>query len=252
MRGIIGNAVPKYNISSYRYFEPNEKHVTRICEDDVIVMIFSGVLRFSENGVLKEVSAGEYYIQEKGMLQVGEVESSSPIYYYIHFLGEFADNSNVFLKNRGEFDRSAIQPFIDQIETCKLNSDSLVQLYSSFYVLLDALAKGKKSEKVGKAEKIARYVSENIKQDISLKQLSERFGYCKNHIIKLFETDFGVTPHEYVILKRIDLAKSLLISSDASMIEIVDECGFGNYINFYKAFVKREGKSPGDFRKKFR
>ena len=83
------NRLPEYSHSSFRYFEKHEKHITRVCLQDVLVMIFDGTLRFYENGVPVEVPKGSFYIQKKGIPYDGVVESDEPQYYYIHFLGNF-------------------------------------------------------------------------------------------------------------------------------------------------------------------
>ena len=65
MKFLSGDTIPKYYFSSYRYFEEGERHVNRICNEDVLLIVFSGTLRFSENGIKKKIHAGEYYFQEK-------------------------------------------------------------------------------------------------------------------------------------------------------------------------------------------
>ena len=60
--GLNLELLPVYCGSSFRYFEPGEKHVTRVFTQDVLLLVFEGVLRFSENGRPIEVGKGEYYI----------------------------------------------------------------------------------------------------------------------------------------------------------------------------------------------
>ena len=50
MIGLNLDALPEYLFSSMRNFEKNECHVRRICSDDVLLLVFKGVLRFSEDG----------------------------------------------------------------------------------------------------------------------------------------------------------------------------------------------------------
>ena len=65
MLGIDLNRSIKYKCASFRYFEKHEHHVARFCRDNVLLLIFEGILRFSENDEQIEVHAGEYYIQKK-------------------------------------------------------------------------------------------------------------------------------------------------------------------------------------------
>ena len=56
----------EYIYASFRYFEDGEKHVTRFCKHDVLLLVFDGVLKFTENGEDYEIHKGEYYIQKNG------------------------------------------------------------------------------------------------------------------------------------------------------------------------------------------
>ena len=51
MNGIDLNKPIAYKHASLRFFNKNEHHIDRFCEDDVLLLVFDGVLRFSEDGV---------------------------------------------------------------------------------------------------------------------------------------------------------------------------------------------------------
>ena len=68
--------------------------------------------------------------------------------------------------------------------------------------------------------------------------------------IKIFKKEFNKTPHGYITMLRVDIAKNLLVSSSLSIDEIATECGFETYINLYKAFISAEKCSPGEYRTK--
>ena len=250
MRGLSAFKVPEYRYSSYRFFERGEKHINRICKDDVLLLVFEGVLRFSENGQIREIKGGEYYIQEKGIYQSGDVTSDSPSYYYVHFLADFEDESP-YLLNYGEFDRISLQKYIDSLEESKISKSALIDSASAFLSILAILSGRKRKTENSIASMLSDYVSKNVKENLSLEKMSFDLGYCKNHIIKLFKSSFGVTPHEYLILRRINIAKNLLLSSAISIDEIAIESGFESYVNFYKTFVKHQNCSPGEFRNKY-
>ena len=86
------SVVPKYEYSSFRTFFKDEHHISRICNENVLLIVFSGVLRFEEDGKEVEIGAGEFYIQKAGLVQTGIRKSDLPRYYYIHFTSaEFCD-----------------------------------------------------------------------------------------------------------------------------------------------------------------
>ena len=59
MYGIDLNKEIKYLFSSLRFFASKEHHVDRFCKDDVLLLVYDGVLRFSEDGVMYEIHPGE-------------------------------------------------------------------------------------------------------------------------------------------------------------------------------------------------
>ena len=80
------DSLPAYRFSSFRYFDPGERHIHRTFREDVLLLVMDGVLRFEEGGNAVEVGSGEYYIQRHGLEQSGVTASSTPKYFYIHFL----------------------------------------------------------------------------------------------------------------------------------------------------------------------
>ena len=66
--------------------------------------------------------------------------------------------------------------------------------------------------------------------------------------MKLFKKEFGVTFKNYVIGKRIDVAKNLLTTTDLPINTISDSVGYSNYSYFTRIFKKITGSTPMDFR----
>ena len=92
--------------------------------------------------------------------------------------------------------------------------------------------------------KVISAVSQNLQKPFSLQEIASKCGYNKNHVIRIFKKETGKTPYAYITDIKINKAKQLLLGSDASLSQISTECGFGDYINLYKAFVKSEGCPP--------
>ncbi|MBE6679934.1 MAG: helix-turn-helix transcriptional regulator [Ruminococcaceae bacterium] len=243
--------LPLWAYSSFRYFEKNEHHVTRTYKWDVLVMVFEGVLRFRENGVPVEVHAGEYYIQRSGMLQEGLIESDSPKYYFIQWTDcEYTEDEEESLPIRGKVDFTDFFSLFKELETLRITKASLIEKSAVFYKILSLLRK--KSMKSSSNEVVSKVISEvtkDIRKPFSLDVISAYCGYSKNHIISIFKKETGKTPHAYILDMKIDMAKQLLQNSESSLYSISIECGFGNYINFYRTFTKRIGCAPDTWRR---
>ena len=74
----------------------------------------------------------------------------------------------------------------------------------------------------------------------------------KFHLIAEFKQAYRVTPIEYLILKRIEVSKGLLISTNHSMETIAHIVGFNSQSYFNQVFRKKVGFTPSQFRKKHR
>ena len=92
------------------------------------------------------------------------------------------------------------------------------------------------------------YIEQNIKSKIRLKDLSEFVGYSVYHFSRLFKNDVGLSPYEYVIKFRMDLAKHLLITTNLSVRDVAKECGYSNEVNFYNIFKKNFHITPRKYR----
>lgn len=245
--GINLNHPIDYKCASFRYFDPGERHVTRICKEYVLLLVFEGVLRFSENGVPCEVNAGQYYIQNHDTFQTGEYPSSSPRYLYVHFLADWQKvQSHGVLPKRGTFSQWKLYEYMQQLDRYEHSGYTKMECCAVFFQILSQLYR--EEEKMTSGRQIAAFIDQNYSADISLKRLSEEFHFSKNHIINLFRKEYGLTPIEYIKNVRLREAQRLLEATSKSASEIALECGFHDYSYFYKIFREKNGTSPLQWR----
>lgn len=62
---------------------------------------------------------------------------------------------------------------------------------------------------------------------------------------------FGCPPMEYLLHYRLDQAKLLLLQTDLPVGRIAQEVGFRQAAYFTSCFVKREGVTPREYRRRF-
>lgn len=92
------------------------------------------------------------------------------------------------------------------------------------------------------------YIEQNIENKIRLEDLCEFVGYSVYHFSRLFKNEVGMSPYEYIIKFRLDLAKHLLITTNLPIKEVSKKCGYTNEINFYNIFKKNFGLTPRNYR----
>ena len=196
MKGIDLNKPITFLHSSLRFFSENEYHITRFCKDNVLLMVYEGVLRFTEDDVFYEIHPGEYHIQKSNTYQKGEKASDSPKYLYVHFLSQWAEDNTV-LPFKGTFDYSNAKFLMEDLDKLSHTESSLIQKTAKFYELLLLLQQKAKSTSF--ADKIVEYISKENLSEISLEKICNEFHFSKNHIINIFKKEFNVTPIKYIM-----------------------------------------------------
>jgi AraC family transcriptional regulator len=81
-----------------------------------------------------------------------------------------------------------------------------------------------------------------------LAQLASAACLSVNHFIRAFHQQTGVTPHRYVVLRRIDHAIALLKRPEKSVAEVANDVGFATPAHFIATFRRTMGVTPGAFR----
>lgn len=248
MRGINLNKPIIYKNASLRFFNKNESHINRFCRDDILIMVFEGILRFSEDGICTEVCEGEYYIQRANTYQEGYAPSDSPKYLYVHFKGSWDDED--FLPLRGSFDYKKLKDKMIEMDKLAHGEYTYIQQCGKFYELLSLL--NTKTEKENFAGEIAAYIEAELLNGISLEMICQKFNFSKNHIINIFKKEYGITPVKYINEIKLKRVKYLLEVTSDTTESIAMKCGFKDYSHFYKQFYKENKMSPTEWRKQKR
>ena len=99
---------------------------------------------------------------------------------------------------------------------------------------------------------IRRYIDQHYKENITLDQLAEISHVSKFYLAHAFAEEYGISPINYLISKRIDEGAHLLETTDLSLALISHICGFSSPSYFSQIFKKQHLCSPREYRKKSR
>ena len=100
-----------------------------------------------------------------------------------------------------------------------------------------------------RVQKVEEYINLHYTENLTLDFLCNRFYISKFYLSRSFENATGKSIYQYVLEKRMIMARQLLISGEKPT-DIFSLCGFGQYSNFYRAFKKYYHMSPMTFLKK--
>lgn len=99
--------------------------------------------------------------------------------------------------------------------------------------------------------RVLDYINDHYVEDLNLDFLANRFFISKYHLSRGFTNLVGSSVHQYIIQKRLDMAKQMM-SAGIPIAEVYQHCGFGDYSNFYRAFRRKYRISPREYVEKLK
>jgi len=99
--------------------------------------------------------------------------------------------------------------------------------------------------------RVQNYVLEHIAQPFTVNQLASVAGMSGRNFARHFLMATGMTPHQFVEMARVDVARNVLEATDKPLKAVARECGFGSADRMRIVFQKRLGLSPIQYRTSF-
>lgn len=93
-----------------------------------------------------------------------------------------------------------------------------------------------------------KYIENHVLEPILISEICRHCFVSRSHLSKTFTKELGIPLHQYIIKKKLFLAKSD-IADGLHIQEIAEKYSFNSYSSFYKAFCKEFGQSPNKFKK---
>ncbi|RTE04265.1 AraC family transcriptional regulator [Paenibacillus whitsoniae] len=96
---------------------------------------------------------------------------------------------------------------------------------------------------------VLAYMDANFHQDLSVEMIADQVNLNPAYLSRMFKQEVGKTLLEYLTIKRLEVSKGMLITSEMTIQEIAASIGYNNVNSFIRFFKRYEGVTPGDFRK---
>lgn len=137
--------------------------------------------------------------------------------------------------------RNKQQEFCDRIESRGI----LYQLMARF------LKEARPKSDVGdnRIQKSLVYIRKHIHQPVRIETLADLVCISKDHFIRLFKKEIGITPMHYINRKKIEKAQLLLVTEGLSIKEIAFQLSYEDHSYFNRLFKKLTGISPQEYRR---
>jgi AraC-like DNA-binding protein len=88
-------------------------------------------------------------------------------------------------------------------------------------------------------------------EPLDVAQLATAAGLSRAHFSREFRRAFGVSPHAYLLTRRLERAAALLRTTDSSVLEICTSVGLQSLGSFTTSFKRTYGKTPTEYRDSF-
>ena len=92
-------------------------------------------------------------------------------------------------------------------------------------------------------------VEANLATTIHVRQLAESVGLSPFHFARMFKKSTGHSPHAYITLRRMELARRLLADDSLPLAEVAARSGYHTQAHFTDAFRRQVGTTPGRYRR---
>jgi AraC family transcriptional regulator len=96
--------------------------------------------------------------------------------------------------------------------------------------------------------RVIEYIEANLDRDIALAALAQTAGMSTHYFSELFKQSVDVSPHQYVLRRRIARARNLLNDPGVTVLEAAVRSGFSDQSHFTKIFRRIVGVTPTGYR----
>lgn len=128
---------------------------------------------------------------------------------------------------------------------------SCSEIYKEIVMLLNTIKESNESDiSIDLGEEIIDYINNNYTEaTLSLGMLADIFEVQPTYVSTLVKNTIGVGFHKHLLMLRISKAKELLTSTNMSIQEIYENCGFCSKPTFFRTFRQYTGMTPTEYRK---
>ena len=99
------------------------------------------------------------------------------------------------------------------------------------------------------ARRLTAHVDANLAEKISVAQLAMLVNFSGSHFCRAFKRTFGLSPHAWVIRRRMEMAQALMLTTSATLSEIAFSCGMVDQAHFTRCFRRVTGQTPYAWRR---
>jgi AraC family transcriptional regulator len=98
-------------------------------------------------------------------------------------------------------------------------------------------------------DRVTEFVDADLAAMITLDKMADVAALSPFHFARAFKATTGLAPHRFVTARRLETAKTALLTSDTSVVRVAHSVGFSNVSHFRRVFRREFGVAPGELRR---
>ena len=244
-------------------------HLPRKFKMWVLGICTSGTMYMNIEGIEYRIMPGDFFLLPAIKLHYGTRMSEGAIsYYWIHFEApDIEDMSHLGSGSDSDIPKDAaylmLHSSLLDLDTVsmlcgQMYNISFAQYYSNniqqsllkalLYEISNQTLQSHAHKFDQKFVKLLNYIQENFLEKISVDELSDKFGYNKHYLCRIFKQRTGKTITTYYTQLRVCLACQQLSETNYSVKRIAYECGYESEKYFMRIFKEHMGITPSQYR----
>jgi len=117
------------------------------------------------------------------------------------------------------------------------------------FIKMDEYAANKPTQPLsGNLQELRSMIYCHPSENWTIERMAQMLNISRGHLEKIYDSAFGLSCMEDVILSRVSTAKKYLLNSHCTIAEIAAMCGYQNVEHFHRQFKKVTNYTPGSFR----
>jgi AraC-like DNA-binding protein len=233
-------------------------HIKRTsCGYFIFEYVISGKGYIINNGEMFSVEAGDAYLLQPGSKHEYYADSQTPYKkYWINFRSDFFhDVLNAYhLENKTVFQQINLKESFEKLfaleQTETKNDDIYCEASAILFDMFMKIAQKEHQDKSHSelASRIQTMLLYAVTNPWSIEHIAHDLYISKSYLIREFKRSYGCTPHQYLLDKRIELAKQQLQNTQQSIQDISDSLCFSDSHYFSNLFKAKTGFTPTQYR----
>lgn len=145
--------------------------------------------------------------------------------------------------------------FLEMITTANSPLDSTEEIFNKAAIIFHKIViriysevHQSQSRYSPEASMLRNYLDKHVERNISILELGNLIFRSPSQTIRIFKKAFSMTPYNYLLMKKIEVAKFLLINTNMSIKAIAYKLSFADEHYFSNYFKSRTDISPSEFR----